>query len=580
MSIDRNQLEIQIHSEPRNLRVLCPLAEIYLAENKLERAGKLVDTALKEYLKNPGPLDQGISVLDVALKMWKADRFVSKGSLHLNLSPSRRKTLADIVTLCTALNKIKDRDNFQSLNLKVAYVREASGSFEDALTLLSDLITIQASDGVDLSYIIFKAAILLRHIGHVKQSIEYLEFLQDDPPAQDGFSRVHVLAYLTTAYEISGDKYKVFLGKAYRDLAAAIAIEADPKTQTASSAKQYKRLDQLAKAPAFTSASDLWEVFALQALERCEYVLAADFLQIAINKAPGKGNLQHWLAEVYWLLNEKDNAEKVAEKAFELIPESAELRDLLLQISPEVWTERIRFLGMAKKENKAGASSSNANNNNRHNKASSSSSASAVAASAGGLVNRLRSSAATAMQSVIQGSFPLSSSRPSSPEKPPTTTQPVTNANTGSGDATAQEDDNHHPDSNKNRSSSPPQRHGSNSRPGSRSAQSQAQETIAGSQSSNGRKGSKQGSSYYRGRPERPLWYPTTSSTTPAATTSEGDEEQTRQLQREATRIHRLALQGNAHVHYYAEELRDMAQIQRGLQRQREVEAQRLRVLG
>ena len=54
--------------------------------------------------------------------------------------------------------------------------------FQDSLSILSDLITTQASNGVDLTLIIFKAAILLKHLGSFTQAIEYLEFLIDDPP--------------------------------------------------------------------------------------------------------------------------------------------------------------------------------------------------------------------------------------------------------------------------------------------------------------------------------------------------------------------------------------------------------------
>jgi hypothetical protein len=58
--------------------------------------------------------------------------------------------------------------------LKMSYVREVLGEFQASLALLSELISEQAVDGVDLSYIIFKAAVILKQLGQAKQSIEYL----------------------------------------------------------------------------------------------------------------------------------------------------------------------------------------------------------------------------------------------------------------------------------------------------------------------------------------------------------------------------------------------------------------------
>jgi tetratricopeptide (TPR) repeat protein len=439
-SRNKDQLEIEYHTNPRNIQTLCPLAEIYLAENRLERAGKLVDAALKEIAKIPTPtINTGLMVLDVSLKLWKADRFASRGNVRLNFSSQRRKLLEDINDLCTSLTNLHDRDSFQALSLQTAYVRESMGSYQDTLTILSDLITMQATDGVDLSYIIFKAAILLRHVGHVKQAIEYLEFVFDDPPLQ-GLNRLHVAAFMAALYENSGEKYRVFLAKAYRDLIAVITDEADPKVHGAS-AKQYKRLENMTKNPtAFQANAEFWEVMAFQALERCEYVLAAEFLTVAIAKASNKGPMQHYLAEVYWLLCEKEQAEIQAERAYAALPQSAELRNLLLQISPDKWAEKVRFLSPTKTESvsvsnigdnaiQAPVLSQGMSSSSLLNSSSSTTNQGTTTnrPSSGGLVGRLRNSAASALQVFHQASFRGSGpgsntsptdTRPLSPDRP------------------------------------------------------------------------------------------------------------------------------------------------------------------
>lgn len=74
---------------------------------------------------------------------------------------------------------------------------------------------------VDLSYVILKAALLLKHIGssRYKQCIEYLEYLLEDPPTSENMTRTHVLAVLLLVYEQGGPKYQVLLSKHYKDLA-------------------------------------------------------------------------------------------------------------------------------------------------------------------------------------------------------------------------------------------------------------------------------------------------------------------------------------------------------------------------
>jgi hypothetical protein len=53
---------------------------------------------------------------------------------------------------------MRDPVHSDLISLKLAYVKECSGSLQDAISILSDLITAQASNNVDLSYIILRAA--------------------------------------------------------------------------------------------------------------------------------------------------------------------------------------------------------------------------------------------------------------------------------------------------------------------------------------------------------------------------------------------------------------------------------------
>ena len=48
-------------------------------------------------------------------------------------------------------------------------------------------------------------------MGETAQAIEYLEFLQEDPPATEGIGLTHVLGYLALCFENKGSIYLVAL---------------------------------------------------------------------------------------------------------------------------------------------------------------------------------------------------------------------------------------------------------------------------------------------------------------------------------------------------------------------------------
>lgn len=335
------ELEVQLQRNPSSLTALCELSKLLFQQTPapLSVTGH-VDKAFQLFTANQETFTsvQGWDVAEVLLLQWKQERYILRGSMRLNTKPERRAVLTKLEQILTILTAKQDLAFQQRISLQSAYGKECQGRYPEALAMLSDLISTQAMDGVDLSYIILKAAVLLKHIGQTKQALEYLEFLLDDPP-QEGFTKLHILAYLIMVYETSGEKYRVFLTKAYADLTAAAA-----EAHTAASSKQTKKLLDIVQGPAAQS-SELWELMSIHALDRCEYVLAAELLGLAARNAPTKGSLLQRYAEVLFLLNEKDRAERVGEKALELLPESGDLRDLLIQISPDKWTDKLRYAG-------------------------------------------------------------------------------------------------------------------------------------------------------------------------------------------------------------------------------------------
>jgi tetratricopeptide (TPR) repeat protein len=355
-AVEIEQLEVKLTTDPDNLTSITQLGDLYLADNRESKATPFIKKAAKLFKDSQLSVTQGFPVYELLLKHWKMDRFVNKGSMRINITEDRKKKLRALLDLTMVIHKMRDPMHQQNACLKLAYVKECSGSFQDSLTLLSDLITTQASNGVDLSYIIFKAAVLLKHIGENKQAIEYLEYLQEDPPLEGGFNKLHIIAFLILVYEQSEEKYRVFLSKAYKDLSTSLDDEEGAeRAQTPS--KQTRKLLELVKSKTLKFSSELWELLAFQALDRCEYVVAAEFLYQATLKAPNKGPLLHCLIEVLFLLGEKEAAGRLGDKAMILLPASADLRNLLLQIDPEKWGDKLRFVGPTTAVEREGLSS-------------------------------------------------------------------------------------------------------------------------------------------------------------------------------------------------------------------------------
>jgi len=358
-----HRLETQLQSEPNNLNVICQLADFHVIDGKLNKASPLVLRGIDLYKAVQLSAVQGVKILDTSLNLWKADKYANKNGLRINCSNERKRLATHILDISAIIKRLRDlKINQQQLNLKIAYMKEIQGSFQDALTIFSELISEQATD-VDLSYVIFKAAVLLKQIGENKQAIEYLEFLQDDPPVTQGITKLHVVAFLILVYERAGEKYKVFLPGCYKSLNTICTTTLTTPGSSNSSgggneSKTTKRLRDLVTNANVMDSSELWEVLAIQAMDRCEYTLAIQFFLQALLKAGNTGNsnntgpLLHWLVEIYYLLNDLETANKYAEKAFLLLPNNSDLRNILIQISPEKWTEKLRSLNAVNDSNK------------------------------------------------------------------------------------------------------------------------------------------------------------------------------------------------------------------------------------
>ena len=97
-----------------------------------------------------------------------------------------------------------------------------------------------------------------------------------------------------------------------------------------------------------SQSSEVWEMLSLQAVDRCEYLFAFELMQQAVDKAPGKYKLLHLISEVSYQLTYKERSVHYAERAFELNPQSTDLRAMLLLINPGKWQDKLRNVAPSK----------------------------------------------------------------------------------------------------------------------------------------------------------------------------------------------------------------------------------------
>ena len=84
--------------------------------------------------------------------------------MRINFGPERAELLAKIKEVLVILARMRDPAYSDIISLKLAYIKECTGGLQDAISILSDLITAQANNGVDLSFIILRAAVLIKVI--------------------------------------------------------------------------------------------------------------------------------------------------------------------------------------------------------------------------------------------------------------------------------------------------------------------------------------------------------------------------------------------------------------------------------
>lgn len=344
-----------VAKNPKDVDKLFRLTEVQIELDRLDKASEFVNKTIGAYCSAPSTTQRGIEVADLGLKHWRLIRYSNKETLRINLSDERAKNLSNVLKLLELVMKnMKDESLKNAVSYRIAFIQENVGMLQEALQTYSDLIAAQAMDtGVDLTFIIMKAATILKHVGNHGQALEYFEFLLDEPPKSEGYGRTHILAFLAMTYEHhpKRQEFATTLKKTYEDLLASYTedLSKGNKPQT-----NEKMLNKILQEKTIAQSSEIWEMISLQAIDRCEHLIAFELMNQAVEKAPTKHKSLYLLAEISYQLNYVDRATHYAERAFEIQPQNVELRGFLLLVAPEKWQDKLRNVATTKVMRKGG----------------------------------------------------------------------------------------------------------------------------------------------------------------------------------------------------------------------------------
>ena len=154
------ELETELAGNPLTFDKYGKLIDLCLKISSKPRALTCVRNGLNFIENNQIILERKFEFACSLISFWKYERFIKKDTIRINLTNERKEYLLQAQTLLQSMIICPNISMRYQISLKLAYVKECLGLLSQSLSILSDLITAEADDGVELAYIIFKAASL------------------------------------------------------------------------------------------------------------------------------------------------------------------------------------------------------------------------------------------------------------------------------------------------------------------------------------------------------------------------------------------------------------------------------------
>ncbi len=155
-------LEVELAGNPDTFDKYGRFIELLLKMNLKPRAMTCIELGTNYWKRNQFSVERLFEFACSLISFWKYEKYTKKDTIRVNLSIERKAYLlqAQEILQTMALQRPEISMRYK-ISLKLAYVKECLGLLQQSLSILSDLITAEAEDGVELAYIIFKAASIL-----------------------------------------------------------------------------------------------------------------------------------------------------------------------------------------------------------------------------------------------------------------------------------------------------------------------------------------------------------------------------------------------------------------------------------
>lgn len=174
VNVEIGKLETQLTGDPTGFTRYGDLISLCVVADAKHRARELMTLGIECYARMDVPTSTKFKFASAIIDLWKAEKYLKKDSIRLNVSAERRELLSEARIMLEEIALQNDPDFNDMIHLKLAFVYEGVspticrrsilmttiglGMMTESLGVLSDLIAAQASNGVELTYIIFKAS--------------------------------------------------------------------------------------------------------------------------------------------------------------------------------------------------------------------------------------------------------------------------------------------------------------------------------------------------------------------------------------------------------------------------------------
>ena len=82
VEVEIAKCEASLQINPNNLDILLQLAELYMMLGKRSKITYYVVACLKQYLTSPTAVEKGMVTVNIALRFWRAEKYVNRENLR------------------------------------------------------------------------------------------------------------------------------------------------------------------------------------------------------------------------------------------------------------------------------------------------------------------------------------------------------------------------------------------------------------------------------------------------------------------------------------------------------------------